>query len=203
MQAAALLAVPARRCRRRQITFDRHPESVDRFHDVMAGLVPVIHVLVDSRACWCVGRTSPSRLAGKAKCRPGTGILARDPAVRRALTRMRRYSRRRTRSSMRLSRVPCRSSASLSPNQGVPRAAARNNITPSDIRIRQKQEEASVFSSKTPLKSGDFPVHVEGRTIKKQDGEPIAKSEDASTAKDVAERLNENEESREQDRWSA
>jgi hypothetical protein len=58
-------------------------------------------------------------------------------------------------------------------------------------------------SSKTRLKPGDFPVHVDGKTVKKQDGEPVAKSEDPSTAADVAERLNENEEDREQNKWSA
>jgi hypothetical protein len=58
-------------------------------------------------------------------------------------------------------------------------------------------------SNQTPLKPNDFPVQVDGKTIKKQDGEPVAKSEDSATATDVAERLNENEDRREEDKWSA
>jgi hypothetical protein len=52
---------------------------------------------------------------------------------------------------------------------------------------------------RTPLKPNDFPVQVDDKTIKKHDGEPIAKSEDAVTATDVAERLNENEDRREEE----
>jgi hypothetical protein len=58
-------------------------------------------------------------------------------------------------------------------------------------------------SNQTPLKPNDFPVQVDDKTIKKQDGEPVAKSEHAVTTTDVAERLNDNEERREQDKWSA
>ena len=54
-----------------------------------------------------------------------------------------------------------------------------------------------------PLKPDDFPVHVEGDKIKKQDGEPVATTEDPAQAADVADRLNEGEERREQDKWSA
>jgi hypothetical protein len=57
--------------------------------------------------------------------------------------------------------------------------------------------------NQTPLKPSDFPVQLDGKTIKKQDGEPVAKSEDAATATDAAERLNENEDRREEDKWSA
>jgi hypothetical protein len=56
---------------------------------------------------------------------------------------------------------------------------------------------------KKPLKPNDFPVHVEGDKIKKQDGTPIAEAEDDTAATDVADRLNENEAMREQDKWSA
>ena len=58
-------------------------------------------------------------------------------------------------------------------------------------------------SNKPPLEPKDFPVHVDGKTIKKQDGKPIAKSEDPATAADVAERLNEDADRREEDNWSA
>jgi hypothetical protein len=54
-----------------------------------------------------------------------------------------------------------------------------------------------------PLKPEDFPLHVEGDKIKKQDGKPVASTEDPATAADVADRLNEDEYRREQDNWSA
>jgi hypothetical protein len=58
-------------------------------------------------------------------------------------------------------------------------------------------------TSKKPLKPDDFPVTAEGQKIKKQDGKPIANTEDPALAADVAERLNEDEARREEDRWSA
>jgi hypothetical protein len=57
--------------------------------------------------------------------------------------------------------------------------------------------------SKKPLKPDDFPVTAEGKKIKKQDGTPVADTEDPTVATDVAERLNEDEARREQDKWSA
>ena len=56
---------------------------------------------------------------------------------------------------------------------------------------------------KKPLKPDDFPVHVDKKNIKKDDGEPIAEGSDEGTAEDIADRLNENEHQREEDRWSA
>lgn len=58
-------------------------------------------------------------------------------------------------------------------------------------------------TSKKPLKPHDFPVSAEGKKIRKQDGTPIADTEDSAVAEDVAERLNEDEDYREQDKWSA
>jgi hypothetical protein len=58
-------------------------------------------------------------------------------------------------------------------------------------------------TSKKPLKPDDFPVSAEGKKIKKQDGTPIANAEDPAVANDVAERLNEDEARREEDKWSA
>ena len=55
-------------------------------------------------------------------------------------------------------------------------------------------------NSKTPLRPEDFPVDVEGQKIKKQDGTPIA---DAKSPAEIAERLNEEEARREEDKWSA
>ena len=54
-----------------------------------------------------------------------------------------------------------------------------------------------------PLKPDDFPVNAEGKKIKKQDGTPIANTDDSTVAADVAERLNEDEARREEDKWSA
>lgn len=44
---------------------------------------------------------------------------------------------------------------------------------------------------------------AEGQKIKKQDGEPIATTEDHETAADLAERINDDEARREEDKWSA
>jgi hypothetical protein len=56
---------------------------------------------------------------------------------------------------------------------------------------------------KKPLKPDDFPVHNDGDTVRKQDGAPIVTAEDPALAEDVAERLNEDEARREEDKWSA
>ena len=53
------------------------------------------------------------------------------------------------------------------------------------------------------LKPEDFPVNADGREIKKQDGTPIADAADPAVASDVAERLNDDEARREEDKWSA
>jgi hypothetical protein len=65
------------------------------------------------------------------------------------------------------------------------------------------KEEDAMSNSKKPLKPDDFPVSAEGKKVKKQDGTPIANTEDPAVADDVAERLNEDEDRREQDKWSA
>jgi hypothetical protein len=53
------------------------------------------------------------------------------------------------------------------------------------------------------LKPDDFPVNAEGKKIKKQDGTPVADTEDPAVAADVTERLNDDEARREEDKWSA
>jgi len=58
-------------------------------------------------------------------------------------------------------------------------------------------------SDKPPLKPEDFPVRTEDEDIVSNDGQPIAEVCDKKTAKDIADRLNENEDQREEDRWSA
>jgi hypothetical protein len=54
-----------------------------------------------------------------------------------------------------------------------------------------------------PLKPDDFPLRVEKENIVKNDGEPIAEVCDKKTAEEIADRLNEDETRREEDRWSA
>jgi hypothetical protein len=54
-----------------------------------------------------------------------------------------------------------------------------------------------------PLRPEDFPVNADGKKIKKQDGTPIAETHDRAVATDVADRLNEDEARREEDKWSA
>jgi hypothetical protein len=65
------------------------------------------------------------------------------------------------------------------------------------------KEEDVMSTSKKPLESDDFPVTAEGQKIKKQDGEPIATTKDHETAADLAERINDDEARREEDKWSA
>ena len=56
---------------------------------------------------------------------------------------------------------------------------------------------------KKPLQPSDFLVTADGQKIKKQDGKPIANTDDPALAADMAERLNEDEARREEDKWSA
>jgi hypothetical protein len=55
---------------------------------------------------------------------------------------------------------------------------------------------------KRPLAPTDFPVNANGKKIKK-DGTPVADTDDPAVAADVAERLNDDEARREEDKWSA
>jgi Protein of unknown function (DUF3606) len=71
------------------------------------------------------------------------------------------------------------------------------------VRNELKRRELAMPKDDKPLKPDDFPVNAEGKEIKKQDGTPIAKTDDPATASDVAERLNEDEARREEDKWSA
>jgi hypothetical protein len=52
-----------------------------------------------------------------------------------------------------------------------------------------------------PLKPHGFPVEVEGEELVTADGKPIAKAK--TPAEDIAGRLNEDDQRKEQDRWSA
>jgi len=65
-----------------------------------------------------------------------------------------------------------------------------------------KEGDAMSASNKT-LRPDDFPVSAEGQKIKKQDGAPIADTKSPAVAEDVADRLNDDEARREEDKWSA
>ena len=54
-----------------------------------------------------------------------------------------------------------------------------------------------------PLEPEDFPVRTERKKILKNDGETIAEARNEKIADEVAERLNTEEQIREEDRWSA
>lgn len=54
-----------------------------------------------------------------------------------------------------------------------------------------------------PLKPEDFPVHTNQTKIVKNDSKTIAEARTEKTAEDVAERLNAEDDRREEDRWSA
>jgi hypothetical protein len=54
-----------------------------------------------------------------------------------------------------------------------------------------------------PLKPDDFPVEVEGEELVTADGKPIAKAKTPAIAEDIADRLNEDDQRKEEDRWSA
>jgi hypothetical protein len=59
------------------------------------------------------------------------------------------------------------------------------------------------MAKQKPLKPDDFPVEVEDDKLVTADGKPIGKAETPAIAEDVAERLNEDDSRKEQDRWSA
>jgi hypothetical protein len=61
----------------------------------------------------------------------------------------------------------------------------------------------AMSTSKKPLEPDDFTVTAEGQKIKKQDGEPIATTEDHETAADLAQRITDDEARRDEDKWSA
>jgi hypothetical protein len=54
-----------------------------------------------------------------------------------------------------------------------------------------------------PLKPDDFLVEVEGEKLVSADGKPIAKAKTPVVAEDIADRLNEDDYRKEQDKWSA
>ena len=53
-----------------------------------------------------------------------------------------------------------------------------------------------------PLKPKDFPIAAEDKKLKKQDGKTVAETTSQPLAEDTANRLNEDEDRKEQDRWA-
>jgi hypothetical protein len=68
---------------------------------------------------------------------------------------------------------------------------------------QDKEKEMAMPDDHKPLKPDDFPMNAEGKKIKKQDGTTIAETSDPAVATDVADRLNQDEAQREEDKWSA
>jgi hypothetical protein len=58
------------------------------------------------------------------------------------------------------------------------------------------------MAEKEQLKPDDFPVHTKQKKIVKTDGKDIAEASTPKIAEDVVERLNAEEDRREQDRWA-
>jgi hypothetical protein len=56
---------------------------------------------------------------------------------------------------------------------------------------------------KPPIEPEAFPLEIEGKKIKGKRGKTIAITESDTATADIAERLNEDEERKEEDRWSA
>jgi hypothetical protein len=62
---------------------------------------------------------------------------------------------------------------------------------------------AAMAEDDKPLEPEDFPIRTKQKKILKNDGETIAEARNEKTADEVAERLNAEEQNREEDRWSA
>jgi hypothetical protein len=54
-----------------------------------------------------------------------------------------------------------------------------------------------------PLPPEKFPLTVDGKKIKDKEGDTVATTNSVKDATEIAERLNEDEERKEEDRWSA
>jgi hypothetical protein len=53
------------------------------------------------------------------------------------------------------------------------------------------------------LKPDDFPLEADEDKVRSQDGKPVASTDSEKLAGDIAERLNAEEQRREEDKWSA
>ena len=59
------------------------------------------------------------------------------------------------------------------------------------------------MAKEKPLKPDDFPIEADDKTLKTNKGKPIASAETEALAEDLAERVNEQADREEHDRWSA
>ena len=57
--------------------------------------------------------------------------------------------------------------------------------------------------NKTVLAPDDFPLAADGSRLVNSDGDSVALAKDRATAVDLAERLNEDADRKEEDKWSA
>lgn len=71
------------------------------------------------------------------------------------------------------------------------------------VRNELRRRQLAMINNNKPLEPDDFAVNVEGNKIIKQDGAPTVEAEHPAVAADVADRLNEDEARREEDKWSA
>jgi hypothetical protein len=55
----------------------------------------------------------------------------------------------------------------------------------------------------TPLEPNNFPVEIEAQELVTADDKPIAKAKTPAISEDIADRLNEDDCRKDQDRWSA
>ena len=58
------------------------------------------------------------------------------------------------------------------------------------------------MSQKSPLKPNDFPISTEKNKLVTDEGKEIAEASSPPVAEDIAERLNEDADRKEQDRWA-
>jgi len=59
------------------------------------------------------------------------------------------------------------------------------------------------MAKEKPLKPDDFPIEADDKKLKTNKGKPIASTESEGIADDLAERVNEQADREEHDRWSA
>ncbi|WP_425991583.1 hypothetical protein [Afipia sp. DC4300-2b1] len=64
-------------------------------------------------------------------------------------------------------------------------------------------KETTAIIPKETLKPDDFPVSADGEKLVAADGTPLAKAKTPAIAEEIADRLNEDDNRKEEDRWSA
>jgi hypothetical protein len=69
--------------------------------------------------------------------------------------------------------------------------------------LRQGKMAAKTKSSETILPPGDFPLRTNGDRILRKDGSTLVTAANAELAKEIANRLNRDQDKRNEDTWSA